>query len=250
MKKYIYFSATGTTERVMEALGGDTMSKVNVTAGAPSADDLKFGADDLIFLGFPVFGGRVPAFYLERIAVLTGGGCKAVVVAVYGNRHYDDAVREMQNFATAHGCEVVAAITAVAQHSIAPTIATDRPDSEDLARLHEFAVEIDRRLLAGELTALPVAPEQPYKEYRQLPILPQSGADCSLCGVCADEGPTGAIAIGNELTTDPARCILCMRCVALIPSDARALPSEVLAQVTAMIQSKCNGRRKTGIVFG
>ncbi len=249
MKTYIYFSATGTTERVMEALGCNAANRVNVTAVAPSADELKFGTDDLIFLGFPVFGGRVPAIYLERIAALKGGGCKAVIVAVYGNRHYDDAVREMQDFATTHGCKVVAAITAVAQHSIAPTIATGRPDSEDLERLQKFAAEIDRRLVAGELTALPATSEQPYKEYRQLPVLPQSSADCSLCGVCADECPTQAITLGDELTTDSTRCILCMRCVAVCPSNARALPAQVLEQVTAMIQSRCNGRRETEIVF-
>ncbi len=250
MKKYIYFSATGTTERVMEALGGDTANQVNVTAGIPSADNLKFTTDDLIFLGFPVFGGRVPAIYLERIAELSGGGCKAVVVAVYGNRHYDDAAREMQDFATAHGCEVVAAITAVAQHSIATTIAAGRPDDEDLKRLNEFAVDIDRRFAAGELPAMPHTSEQPYKEYRQLPVLPQSSEDCSLCGICADECPTAAITIDNELITDPASCILCMRCVAVCPSEARALPADVLAKVTAMIQSRCNGRRETEISFG
>ncbi len=81
-------------------------------------------------------------------------------------------------------------------------------------------------------------------------VQPQSNAGCSLCGVCADECPTGAIAIGDELTTDPARCILCMRCVAVCPSGARALPAEVLAQVTAMIQSRCNGHKETEITFG
>ncbi len=118
-----------------------------------------------------------------------------------------------------------------------------------LALLHEFAAEIDHRLSTGEPASLSAAPEQPYKEYRQLPVLPQSGAGCSLCGVCADECPTGAIAIGDELSTDPSCCILCMRCVAVCPSGARALPAEVLAQVTAMIQSKCNGRREAEILF-
>ncbi len=246
MNKYIYFSATNTTEKVMQALGGTSLNSINVTSATPAENEICFSNDDLIFLGFPVFGGRVPEIFLQRIGNLKGNGAKAVIVAVYGNRHYDDAVKEMQAYAEAHGCEVVAAIAAVAQHSIAPSIAAGRPDATDLERLSQFKAEIERKFANGELKPMPKRPaDEQYKEYKQLPILPESTADCCLCGICAEECPTNAIKIADACVTDSEKCILCMRCTAVCPSGARKLADEVLAMVTARIESRCNGRRET-----
>ncbi len=250
MNKYIYFSATNTTEKVMEALGADDDTKINVTLEKPKNESLKLEVDDFIFFGFPVFGGRVPEIYLNRIDALEGNGAKAVIVAVYGNRHYDDAIKEMQAWAEVHGCEVVAAITAVAQHSIAPSIAAGRPDETDMARLKEFKEEIERRLRTGELKPMPKRPVgEVYKEYKQAPILPESTADCCLCGICAEECPADAITIEDTCITDHAKCILCMRCTAVCPSGTRALRPEVLKSMTEMISIRCNGRRETEIVY-
>ncbi len=251
MKKYIYFSATNTTGKVMAALGAESSDIINVTLEKPSEESLDFTNEDLIFLGFPVFGGRVPEIYLKRIEALKGNGAKAVVVAVYGNRHYDDSIKEMQAWAEAHGCEVVAAIAAVARHSIAPSIAAGRPDKDDLMRLREFKEEIERRYESKELKPMPKRPrDEQYKEYRQLPILPESTEECCLCRICVSECPAEAITIkASGLTTDPEKCILCMRCTVVCPSDARKLADETLAAVTARIESRCNGRRETEIFY-
>ncbi len=250
MKKYIYFSATNSTAKVMELLGADSSNIMNVTAGKPAEGDLSFTSEDLLFLGFPVFGGRVPEIFLRRIEKLNGNGAKAVIVAVYGNRHFDDALKEMQAWAEAHGCVAVAAIAAVAQHSIAPSIAAGRPDAEDIARLREFAEEIRRKHSRGELKPMPHRPQgEEYKEYKQLPILPESTDACTLCGICAEECPADAITVGGSCITDPAKCILCMRCTAVCPSGARKLADETLAMVTSRIESRCSGRRETEIFY-
>ncbi len=249
MNRYIFFSATNTTDKVMKELGSDAQSSINVTLAKPSSESLKFSENDIIFIGFPVFGGRVPALFLERISSLEGNGCKAVVVALYGNRHYDDAIKEMQAFAEGHGCHVVAAIAAVAQHSIAPTIAAGRPDETDINNLRDFKSMIEKKAQEGSLTAFAPRPEESYKEYRQMPIMPESTDDCSLCGVCASECPVGAISIGDTCQTDPDKCILCMRCTAVCPSGARKLNDDILASVTMMIKSRCNGRRESEIFW-
>ncbi len=67
MTKYIFISATGTTETVMNALGATPQNSLNLTLEAPAGEQLQFCKDDLVFLGFPVFGGRVPALVLERL---------------------------------------------------------------------------------------------------------------------------------------------------------------------------------------
>ncbi len=246
---YIYFSATDTTRKVMETLGANEDNSLNVTLSPASDDKMEFNAEQIIFLGFPVFGGRVPEIFLQRIAALKGNGAKAIVVAVYGNRHYDDALKEMQAWAEKHGCEVVAAIAAVAQHSIAPSIAAGRPDQTDLSRLQAFKEEIEKKYHKGKLEAMAKRPEESYKEYKQMPIIPESGEDCSLCGICAEECPTQAISLSDTCLTDAAKCILCMRCTFVCPSGVRKLADETLQSVTARIESRCNGRRETEMFY-
>ncbi len=249
MKRYIYFSATGTTRKVLEALGADSTNTLDITMHKPSDEKLALSKEDLVYLGFPVFGGRVPAIYLQRLAAFKGNGAKAVIVAVYGNRHYDDSIKEMQVFAQKHGCEVVASIAAVAQHSIAPSIASGRPDAEDIERLYSFKADIESKLSNGKLAAVPLRPLEEYKEYKQLPILPQSRESCTLCGVCEKECPVQAITIKDICLTDANRCILCMRCTALCPIGARSLSEDILKSVTERIESRCNGRRDTELFY-
>ena len=47
----------------------------------------------------PVYAGRVPALAVERLKDIKTSGVKCVIVAVYGNRAYEDALVEMQDVA-------------------------------------------------------------------------------------------------------------------------------------------------------
>ena len=55
----IYFSATGETEKVAQLIGDE----LNVTPFDYTVRgyDISFGPDDLVFICFPVYGGRIPA---------------------------------------------------------------------------------------------------------------------------------------------------------------------------------------------
>lgn len=48
----------------------------------------------------PVYAGCVPALAVERLKGIKTSGVKCVIVAVYGNRAYEDALVEMQDVAT------------------------------------------------------------------------------------------------------------------------------------------------------
>lgn len=48
----------------------------------------------------PVYACRVPALAVERLKGMKTSGVKCVIVAVYGNRAYKDALVEMQDVAT------------------------------------------------------------------------------------------------------------------------------------------------------
>ena len=60
-----------------------------------------------------------------------GNGAKCTLVCVYGNRAYEDTLVEMENAAKECGFRVVAAIAAVAERSILPQYASNRPDAPD-----------------------------------------------------------------------------------------------------------------------
>ena len=53
------------------------------------------------------------------------------MVAVFGNRAYDDALLEMQDVASEIGFRVIAAVAAVAEHSIIRKYGKGRPDADD-----------------------------------------------------------------------------------------------------------------------
>ena len=92
----IYFSATYTTKRVVEAVAANLSNEVtayDITNDA-STDEVAIPADELVVEGVPVYAGRVPAMAAERLRRFRGDNTPAIVVAVYGNRHYDDAIIE------------------------------------------------------------------------------------------------------------------------------------------------------------
>ena len=107
----IYFSATYTTRRVVEAVAANLSNEVtayDITNDA-STEEIAIPADELVVVGVPVYAGRVPAMAVERLRRFKGDITPAVVVAVYGNRHYDDAVLELHDMMTACGFRTVSA---------------------------------------------------------------------------------------------------------------------------------------------
>lgn len=66
-------------------------------------------------------------------------------VAVYGNRHYDDAVLELKTLGEAAGCVTLGAAAFVAQHCLNPDMGRGRPDASDLAVMKRFACSAARR---------------------------------------------------------------------------------------------------------
>ena len=116
----IYFSATYTTCRVVEAIAANLSNEVTTydITNDTSTDVVTIPADELVVVGVPVYAGRVPAMAAERLRRFRGENTPAVVVAVYGNRHYDDAVLELHDIMTEQGFRTVSAGAFVAQHSI------------------------------------------------------------------------------------------------------------------------------------
>lgn len=218
----LYFSATYTTKRVVEAVAANLSDEVTTydITNDTATDTVEIPHDEVLVVGVPVYAGRVPAMAVERLRRFRGDNTPAVVVAVYGNRHYDDAVLELHDIMTECGFRTLAAGAFIAQHSIFPKVGTARPDADDISDIKAFAERV-AELLKGDFSDITLPGNRPYKVPGGIPIFPTASRKCSGCGACARLCPTGAIDPASPKGVDKAKCIKCGRCIVVCPTKSR-----------------------------
>ena len=228
------FSPTGGTSKIAAAIAGARMGTRIDLCSPVEPQEMPAGAPLLAVV--PVYGGRIPAIAAQRLLALQGNGNPAIAVVVYGNRAYEDALLELKNVLTEAGHQVIAAAAFIAEHSIIRSIAADRPHADDLARAVEFGAAVEAKL-KGELTTVDVPGNAEYRPLPQMPATPLVTDACGGCGMCAHKCPVGAIPLSNPRSTEAAKCILCMRCVAICPRKARILPPPMVEAFTARLNA-------------
>ena len=232
-----HFSPTGHTVKAARAIAQGAGCPVQEVDLSKPVSPETLGPDEILLAAVPVFGGRGPAAALERLSALKGSGQPAVTVAIYGNRAFDDALLELKDALEANGFQVVAAGAFAAEHSIARSIATGRPDAHDLEIAGNFGAGVMKKLAGEESAFVQVPGDSAYrgKAGGALPH-PAAGEACVSCGICAKSCPLGAIPLENPAETDDSKCISCMRCISVCPTNARSLPEDVLAAVERMLK--------------
>ena len=176
---------------------------------------------------------------IERLKKIAGNGAKCTLVCVYGNRAYEDTLAEMEDAAKECGFQVVAAVAAVAQHSIIPQYAANRPDASDEKQLEQFALQI-----AGKTeSAASVPGNRPYKKAGGAGLVPKPSKTCVKCGVCAKNCPVQAID-SVKFTADSKKCIACMRCVKQCPHNARKVNGTMVSIAAMAIKKACSVRKE------
>lgn len=226
----VYFSATGTTKRIVTAIAQTLCRRAGVpcrefdfTLPAARNGWPEFMPGDLVVFGVPVYAGRVPNVLLKYLGTAMGNGAFAVPVVLYGNRNFDDALIELRDILADHGFLPFAAAAFVGEHAFSYELAKGRPDERDLRRAEEFAERILKSRTGKCATVDVPGTPRPYRGY----YMPHDGAGnpidirkvkpltserCDACGECADVCPVGGISRENvrECT---GICIKCGACV-------------------------------------
>lgn len=247
MKLYnIVFSPTGGTERVAallaEALDGEVIP-VDLTDSKQDFHAVSLAQEDVAVISVPSYGGRVPAVAVERLTMLNGQGARAILVCVYGNRAYEDTLVELQDAAKQAGFRVIAAVTAIAEHSIVRQFAAGRPDAKDAEQLSDFAGQIRAKLSVGDSAEPAIPGSHPYKKAGSVGMVPRPTKECTNCGICAAECPVQAIHKENPKKVDEKVCISCMRCISVCPNAARKVNPVMLSAASLALKKVCSVRK-------
>lgn len=247
----VFFSPTKTTEaithKVARSLAHDCSlgnCTVNLTKPDKRPTPLTSTSDDVLVFGFPVYGGRVPTVLMESIALLKGQKTPAVLLGVYGNRAYDDALVEAADLLAGRGFIVRAAGAFIGEHSMAVQVGAGRPDTDDLATAAQFGHDIAGLVKTGRRDVPFIKGNRPYRAgMPDADLRPTTTDACTACGVCVSQCPLGIID-----AADPAKvasgCLRCNACVKSCPEHAKLFTGEQVKQLVALLESTCQERKE------
>lgn len=241
MNYKIYFSPTGGTKDVVDLVGEylDISEDIDL-----SAEILNYRCqkNDICLIGVPSFGGRVPPIAIKRLQQIQGNQTSAILVVTYGNRAYEDTLKELKDTVEKQGFICVSAMAIVTKHSIAFPYGTGRPHQEDRKEIQEFTQVIKERL--KNPSSIEVLGKYPYKEFHVSHINIITESSCNECGLCARKCPMQAISLDDPHTIDHEKCISCMRCVSICPYHAKICDHKQVENLVERLKPVCSLEKK------
>ena len=256
----VYFSPTGTTKKILDGIVEGfhvaTVKQIDLTLPAAKTQDFVIKQDDFAIIGAPVYGGRIPVIAAQRLKQLKADKTPAVLLVVYGNRAFEDALLELSELVKEAGFIPVAAGAFIGEHSYSTTatpIAVGRPDAQDLIQARDFGAMVRKKM--GKIqnldatAALPLPGNSPYKDYGAWPEMSPIILEdiCNLCGECAAVCPTAAITVDTKVITDKKRCISCCACVKSCPIEARVMEEPLIKQIAQWLSTTFQERKAPDI---
>ncbi|MBU1193536.1 MAG: 4Fe-4S binding protein [Proteobacteria bacterium] len=256
--KLVYFSPTGTTRKILNGISdgfcAGSIEQIDLTL--PTADTLA-PADiqkELVIFGVPVYEGRVSKTAIARLQQFKGNKTPAVIVVMYGNRDYEDALLELNDLTREMGFLPIAGAAFVGEHSFANAnrpLANGRPDAKDMQAAKEFGSKIQAKMkdmaAIDESCAITPPGNIPYIEHDGTHMKTMAATtlveNCILCGSCATVCPVGAICVEDAVTTDITACILCNACVKNCLNGARVVDDPMANKIANWVSRNFQARR-------
>lgn len=223
-----YFSPTGGTRQAVQILAGLLTQNprfVDLTRRKCRKETLHFSEKELLLVAAPVYGGQLPVTEPGLFSNLKGNQTPCVIMAAYGNRHYDDTLAQMKEILKTQGFVCIGAIAPVIPHIYSERLGQGRPDEKDKEVLKRFAVEIKKRLHQAQTEGfheiqVPGNPAPAPKAMKPVEKL-LDRETCTGCQACVQKCPVNAIS-KETLEIDQNKCINCMRCAKICPTGARS----------------------------
>lgn len=243
----MYFSATGTTQKVVTGIANKLSEKINKKTAVDNIDftlpqarkaAISFTTEDIVIVGVPVIAGRVPNVLLKYLNTIAGNGALAIAVVVYGNRHYDDALIELKDILELNDFKVIAGGAFIGEHSFSRTLGQNRPDEQDMAIASDFAGQIYKKIASrDEIITVVVKGNKPYRDYYRpkdkngnpvdiRKLVPKTNSDCTDCKLCVNSCPMGSID-AEDVSRLIGICIKCCACIKKCPAGAKFFDDEI-----------------------
>jgi len=254
----VYFSPTRTSKQIVEGIAkgipGGSIRHLDLTPPKAKRQEVRELQEELAIIGAPVYGGRLPRDAVSRLQRLKAKDTPAVVVVVYGNRAYEDALVELRDLAVEAGFKPVAGGAFIGEHSYhtdETPIARGRPDAKDLKNARDFGQKIREKMRnlgrPKDIPPLQVPGTYPYRErgHRAEAIAPVTYEEpCIKCGTCAAVCPSAAITIGTLVMTEQDLCMLCCACVKNCPTGARIMEHPRIKKIANWLSANCRERKE------
>lgn len=242
----MYFSATGTTEKVVSRIAKEIsenlnlieyIKNINFTLPEVRKEPVSFSEDDVVIIGVPVIAGRVPNVLLKYLNSIIGNGALAIAVVVYGNRNYDDALVELKDILELDGFKVIAGGAFIGEHSFSKTLAQKRPDEKDMAIVSDFARQIYNKITTQDkVYSVVVKGNKPYRDYYKpkdnngkpvdiRKVTPKTKSNCIDCKLCVSVCSMGSID-AEDVSKLNGICIKCCSCLKKCPTEAKYFDDE------------------------
>jgi ferredoxin len=257
--KCVFFSPTGTTKKIVNeianGIGIEEKETIDFTKLAQhNQHKILFDNNELAIIGVPVYFGRIPIIAEKFIQDLKVEKTLSVIVVVYGNREYEDALIELKNFCEKIGFRTLAGGVFIGEHSMSSEktpIAQGRPDEKDLKIANNFGKKLKEKIElienSNSISSLSIPGSSKYKKRQRMPkAAPTTNKKlCTLCTKCIAVCPTGAITKDDSIIkTDKSKCIACYACIKTCPVEAREMKNQLFKIVNKKLYRTCKERKE------